>query len=156
MTKSAGAPLARYAAWKRKGDFIFMSGVIAVDASTGSVVAGYDDLPTGIADKLGRTGEISVDVFEGPIAAQSWVVFDRIRSLIEEAGGSMSDVFKLVQYFRDLRDYPVYSRVRKSFFPDDSPVSTVVEVSRMLPGCAVLVEVEATAYLPPQKQPSGS
>lgn len=156
MTKSAGAPLARYAAWKRKGDFIFMSGVIAVDASTGSVVAGYDDLPTGIADKLGRTGEISVDVFEGPIAAQSWVVFDRIRSLIEEAGGSMSDVFKLVQYFRDLRDYPVYSRVRKSFFPDDPPVSTVVEVSRMLPGCAVLVEVEATAYLPPQKQPSGS
>ena len=147
-TPAAGAPLARYAAWKRKGDFVFMSGIIAVDPGTGAVVSGYADLPAGVAEKLGHTGELSVDVFEGPIAAQSWVVFDRIRTLIEEAGGSMSDVFKLVQYFRDLRDYPGYSRVRRSFFPDDPPVSTVVEVSGMLPGRGVLVEVEATAYLP--------
>jgi enamine deaminase RidA (YjgF/YER057c/UK114 family) len=149
MSKFAqAAPLARYAAWKRKGDFIFLSGIIAVDPATGAVVSGYADLPPDIADKLGRTGELSVDVFEGPIVAQSFVVLDRIRSLIEEAGGSMADVFKLVQYFRDLRDYPGYSRVRRSFFPDDPPVSTVVEVSGMLPGRGVLVEVEATAYLP--------
>jgi enamine deaminase RidA (YjgF/YER057c/UK114 family) len=149
MQNSApGAPLARYAAWKRKGDFVFLSGIIAVDPATGSVVSGYADLPPEISHKLGRTGELSVDVFEGPIAAQSFVVLDRIRSLIEEAGGSMTDVFKLVQYFRDLRDYPGYSRVRRSFFPDDPPVSTVVEVSGMLPGSGVLVEVEATAYLP--------
>jgi hypothetical protein len=29
-------------------------------------------------------------------------------------------------------------------------VSTVVEVSRMLPGDSVVVEVEATLYLPPR------
>jgi 2-iminobutanoate/2-iminopropanoate deaminase len=91
---------------------------------------------------------MSVDVKEGPILAQSWWVLDRIRATIEDAGGSMSDVFKLVQYFRDLRDYPHYNRVRKLFFPDDPPVSTVVEVSAMLPDERVLVEVEATAWLP--------
>lgn len=59
----------------------------------------------------------------------------------------MSDVFKLVQYFRDLRHYPAYNRVRSLFCP--APVvSTVVEVSRMLPGDDVLIEVEATAFLP--------
>lgn len=155
MSKSApGAPLARYAAWKRRGDFIFLSGVIAVDAAAGSVVSGYDDLPEDVQRRLGRSGEFSIDVFEGPIAAQSWFVLDRIRVLMEEAGGSMGDVFKLVQYFRDLRDYPGYARVRRLFFPEEPPVSTVVEVSGMLPSRAVLVEVEATAYLPAPRNPS--
>ena len=97
---------------------------------------------------LGRTGEFSVDIKEGPILAQSWVVLDKIRATMEEAGGTIADVFKLVQYFKDLRDYPHYNRVRRQFFPDDPPVSTVVEVSGMLPSPEILVEVEATAYLP--------
>jgi 2-iminobutanoate/2-iminopropanoate deaminase len=58
----------------------------------------------------------------------------------------MRDVFKLVQYFRDLRHYPAYNRIRTLFYPEPA-VSTVVEVSRMLPSDAVLIEVEATAYL---------
>lgn len=147
MSQSA-APLARYAAWKRKGDFVFLSGIIAVDPARLMVVSGYDDIPEAAQQLIGRTGEMSVDVKEGPILAQSWWVLDRIRATIEDAGGSMTDVFKLVQYFRDLRDYPHYNRVRKLFFPDDPPVSTVVQVSAMLPDERVLVEVEATAYLP--------
>ncbi|HUP10070.1 MAG TPA: RidA family protein, partial [Caldimonas sp.] len=95
-----------------------------------------------------RTGEFSTDAREGPILAQSWYVLDRIRLTIEAAGGRMSDVFKLVQYFRDLDHFPHYSRVRKLFFPGEPPASTVVEVSGMLPTPEVLVEVEATAWLP--------
>jgi enamine deaminase RidA (YjgF/YER057c/UK114 family) len=60
----------------------------------------------------------------------------------------MADVIKLVQYFRDLDHFPYYSRVRKLFFPGEPPVSTVVEVSEMLPTAEILIEVEATAYLP--------
>jgi enamine deaminase RidA (YjgF/YER057c/UK114 family) len=145
------APLARYAAWKRKGDFIFLSGVIAVDPGAGKIIRGYVDIPAAAAQAIGRTGEFSVDVKEGPILAQSWVVFDKIRATMHEAGGSMADVFKLVQYFKDLRDYPLYNRVRRQFFPTDPPVSTVVEVSAMLPSPDILVEVEATAWLPERK-----
>ena len=93
------------------------------------------------------TGQMSVDVFEAPIVAQSWFVLNRIREMAQECGGDMKDVVKLVQYFRDLRHYPAYNRVRGLFFPQPV-VSTVVEVSRMLPSDAVLVEVEATAWLP--------
>ena len=60
----------------------------------------------------------------------------------------MADVFKLVQYFKDLRDFPNYNEVRRLFFPDEAPVSTVVEVSGMMPSEDVLIEVEATVYLP--------
>jgi enamine deaminase RidA (YjgF/YER057c/UK114 family) len=144
----AAEPLARYAAWKRKGDFVFLSGVIAVDPKAGRIIRGFDDIPVEAQQSLGRTGEFSVDIKEGPILAQSWVVLDKIRATMEEAGGTIADVFKLVQYFKDLRDYPQYNRVRRQFFPDDPPVSTVVEVSGMLPSPEILVEVEATAYLP--------
>jgi 2-iminobutanoate/2-iminopropanoate deaminase len=140
-------PLAKYAAWKRRGDFIYLSGVIAVNPSLGLIVKNYADIPQEARELLGQTGEFSVDIHEGPIRAQSWYVLNSIKTTIEEAGGQMSDVFKLVQYFTDLRDFPAYSRVRKLFF-SDAPVSTVVEVSGMLPSKDILIEVEATAYLP--------
>lgn len=141
-------PLARYAAWRRAGDFIYLSGVIAVDPAASRIVRGYADIPDEAATLMGRTGEFSSDIKEGPILAQSWYVLDRIRQTIEAAGGQMSDVFKLVQYFKNLDHFPQYSRVRKLFFPGEPPASTVVEVSGMLPTPDILIEVEATAYLP--------
>jgi enamine deaminase RidA (YjgF/YER057c/UK114 family) len=148
---TTGQPLARYAAMKRIGDMVYMSGVIAVDPATSAVVERFDQLPPDVRAQLGETGEMSVDVFQAPVLVQSWVVLDRIRSLAEEAGGSIADVFKLVQYFTDLRDYPLYARVRRLFYPAEPPVSTVVEVSGMLPGRQVRIEVEATAFIPLQR-----
>lgn len=152
MNSTVAAPLAKYAPYKRKGDFIFLSGVIAVDPAAGKIVRGYDDVPHEVSERIGKTGEFSVDFKEAPIRAQSWYVLDRIRATIEAAGGSMADVFKLVQYFRDLRDYPAYSRIRGTFFEGDPPVSTVVQVSAMLPDESILVEVEATAWLPESRR----
>ena len=147
MSKT-GQPLARYAASKRIGDMVYMSGVIAVDPASRRVISSFDQLPAAVREQLGETGEMSVDVFQAPILVQTWFVFDRIRQLAEAEGGSMGDVFKLVQYFTDLRDYPLYNRVRRLFYPGEPPVSTVVEVSGMLPSREVIVEVEATAFIP--------
>ncbi len=149
---STGTPMARYAAARRVGDFVFMSGVVAVNPATRQAVTRYEDLPAEALAPLRHlgyvTGQMSVDVFEAPIVAQSWFVLERIRQLAEEHGGQMSDVVKLVQYFRQLPHYAAYNRVRGLFYPGEPPVSTVVEVSRFLPGDEVLVEVEATMFLP--------
>ena len=141
-------PLARYAAWRRAGDFVFLSGVIAVDPQAGKIVQGYKDIPIEAAIQIGQTGEFSTDYKEGPILAQSWYVLNSIKNTADSAGGQLSDVVKLVQYFRNLDHFPLYSRVRKQFFPGDPPVSTVVEVSAMLPSPDILIEVEATMWLP--------
>jgi len=141
-------PLAKYSAWRRAGDLIFLSGVIAVDPARALIVKGYADIPAEARKLLGETGEFSTDIKEGPILAQSWFVLDRIRATVEAAGGQMGDVFKLVQYFRNLDHFPHYSRVRKLFFTGEPPASTVVEVSAMLPTADILIEVEATAYVP--------
>ena len=141
-------PLARYSPWQRRGDFIFLSGVIAVDPAAGRIIRGFADLPAAIGPTIGQTGELSVDAKDGPILAQSWYVLDRIRATIEDAGGTMADVFKLVQYFKNLNDFPRYNTVRRQFFPGTPPVSTVVEVSAMMPSDDILIEVEATAFCP--------
>jgi enamine deaminase RidA (YjgF/YER057c/UK114 family) len=146
---TVGKPLANYAAWRRAGDWAFLSGVIAVDPGR-SVVTRFDQLPLEARMQLQElgydTGQMSVDVFEAPIVSQSWFVLDRIRGIAAECGGTPASVVRLVQYFRDLRHYPAYNRVRGLFFTEPV-VSTVVEVSRMLPSDEVLVEVEATLYL---------
>ena len=148
---STGTPLANYLAAKRVGNMLYLSGVIAVDPAARKVVTSYNDLPLAAQAQLQTlgyvTGQMSVDIFEAPAAAQSWFVLNRIKDIVEAEGGQMKDVFKLVQYFRDLRHYPAYNRVRGLFCPEPV-VSTVVEVSRMLPNDEVLIEVEATAFLP--------
>lgn len=148
---SVGQPLANYLAWQRHGDWVMMSGVIAVDPASRSVVTRYEQLPERARAELSTlgfvTGQMSVDVFEAPIVAQSWFVLNRIREMATECGADLSRVARLVQYFRDLRHYPAYNRVRGLFFPS-GVVSTVVEVSRMLPTDEVLVEVEATLWAP--------
>lgn len=148
---STGQPLARYSAMKRIGDMVYMSGVIAVDPATRTVVRSFEQLPADVRQQLGETGEMSVDIFQAPVLVQSWFVLNRIRELAEQAGGGMGDVFKLVQYFTDLRDYPLYNRVRRLFYPGEPPVSTVVEVSGMLPSREVRIEVEATAFIPQKR-----
>ncbi|MDP4300791.1 RidA family protein [Leptothrix discophora] len=140
-------PLARYSAFRRCGDWLLLSGVIAVDPAASRIVRGYDDIPPEAQALLGRSHEFSTDWREGPILAQSWYVLDRIRATVESAGARMDQVVKLVQYFRDLDHFPHYSRVRRLFFPGLPPASTVVEVSGMLPSPDILVEVEATVWL---------
>lgn len=149
---STGQPMARYAAARRAGDLVFASGVVAFDAARAAMVQGYDELPPAARDALRGigyvTGQHSVDLYEAPAVAQSWFVLEAIRRIAVAHGGSMADVVKLVQYFRDLRHYPFYNRVRGLFYPGEPPVSTVVEVARFMPGDSALIEVEATLYLP--------
>jgi 2-iminobutanoate/2-iminopropanoate deaminase len=140
-------PLANYLAAKRIGNTIYLSGVIAVDAASGQAITRYDQLDVSARSRLKSlgydTGQLSVDIFEAPTAAQSYTVLARIQALAAEHGAGPEDCARLVQYFRDLRHYPAYNRVRSLFYPA-GVVSTVVEVSRMLPSDEVVIEVEAT------------
>lgn len=147
-----GTPMAHYAAARRAGDFVFVSGVVAVDPARKVIVQSYEELPPHAREQLRGigydTGQMTVDIYEAPAVAQSWFVLDRIRQIAEEHGAQMADAVKLVQYFRDLRHYPFYNRVRSLFYPANPPASTVVEVARFMPADAALIEVEATIHVP--------
>lgn len=108
---------------------------------------GYADIPAEAQALIGRTGEFSTDIKEGPILAQSWWVLDRIRQTVEAAGVDVG----CLQAGAVLPQSGPVSAVQpctQAVFPGESPASTVVEVTGMLPTPDILIEVEATAYLP--------
>lgn len=146
--QDVAAPLSRYAPFRRAGDIVYFSGIVAADPATGRVVAGYQDIPENVRAEIGATGEMSTDSKDGPIAAQSWFVLDNLRKTVAAAGGTLDDVVKLTQYFRDLRDFPIYNRIRTTFFPGEPPASTVIRVVELLPTTDSLLEVEAVAHIP--------
>jgi 2-iminobutanoate/2-iminopropanoate deaminase len=143
-------PLANYAPFRRAGDLVFFAGIIAVDPETKTVIGSYGDLPAEMRSAAGETGEISVDSKDGPITAQAWYIMDSLRRTVAAAGGTLDDVVNLTQYFTDLRDFPVYNRVRAQFF-SVAPASTCVQVAELLPTQVARLEVQATAYIPQEK-----
>jgi enamine deaminase RidA (YjgF/YER057c/UK114 family) len=72
---------------------------------------------------------------------------EALRRTVAAAGGTLNDVVNLVQYFTDLRDFPVYNRIRGEFF-ETPPASTCVQVVELLPNSVTRIEVQATAYIP--------
>ena len=70
MNHSTTQPTARYASHKRFGDYLFCSGVTAVDAS-GAALERYDQLPldarTAVQGLGYDTNQVSVDIYEAPI-----------------------------------------------------------------------------------------
>ena len=115
---------------------------------------------TAAADDLGYSPAIVAEgrrlVFvsgQGPrdlnvdIETQLRQTFERIKSILEAAGGSMNDVVILRSYFVHFgRDLPVFRKVRKEFLSPPYPVSTAVGVTELAPAGNV-IEIEAVAML---------
>jgi enamine deaminase RidA (YjgF/YER057c/UK114 family) len=138
-------PLSHYGPFRRAGDIVHFAGIIATDPALGRVVSSYNDIPAEVARRLGMTGEMSTDSKDGPITVQSWNILEKLKNTVAAAGGSLCDVVKLTQFFRNLRDFPIYNRIRTSFFGENPPASTVVQISELLPNDQSLLEVEAIA-----------
>ena len=73
--------------------------------------------------------------------------FERIKIILEQAGGSMRNLVILRAYFVHFsRDLPVYRKVRKEFLVQPYPASTAVGVTELAPP-GNQIEVEAVAVL---------
>ena len=72
---------------------------------------------------------------------------ERIRAIVEQAGGSMKNIVILRSYFVHLsRDLPLYRKVRKEYLAKPYPASTAVGVTELaVPG--LQIEIEAVAVL---------
>ncbi len=103
----------------RAGDWVFVSGVTAID-------------------KLGQ-------VLNAGIEEQTRQVLQTIRGILEGAGCEMSDVVKTTVWLEDPRDFWSFNRVYAEFFPSDAPARSTLQSGLML-DCKV--EIEALAYKP--------
>jgi 2-iminobutanoate/2-iminopropanoate deaminase len=115
-------PFSHYTDAVRVDDLLFVSGCIAVDGG-GNLVGGED------------------------VVAQTRQVFANLEAILDAVGATFADVAKVTVFLVDIADRARINPVRKEFFGETRPASTLVEVgSLVLPGAKV--EIELVARIP--------
>jgi reactive intermediate/imine deaminase len=114
-------PLSHYTDAVRGGDTLWISGMLAFD-SDGSIVGGAD------------------------VVAQTEQVFRNLELVLRHCGAEFENVVKVVVYLIDVSARPAINEVRKRYFGDARPASTLVEVAALAHPEA-LVEIEAVAHV---------
>ena len=106
--------------------------------------------------KVGNTlfiaGQVALDeglrlVGPGDAEAQARQTWKNIQTVVEAAGGKITDVVRVTTFVVDLDDLEAIHSVRREFFPEgDYPTATVVQAAKLgLPG--LLLETEAFAII---------
>ncbi len=114
----------------------------------GSYSHGYT-VDFGDSEMIFTTGQIGLDkegnvVFPEDITKQTEFVFESLGKILSEADASFEDVVKAVIYVTDMNLFSEISKVRNKYFKNSEPVSTLVEVSRLVKdGCHVEIELVA-------------
>lgn len=105
------------------GEFVYLSGQIALDPATGRIV-------------------------EGGIAAQTRQVFANLATVLDAAGLGFADAVKVGVFLSDMADFAEMNEVYASVFPEPFPARTTIAVAGMPPGAAV--EIDLIAVRPQQ------
>jgi 2-iminobutanoate/2-iminopropanoate deaminase len=115
-TPNAPQAIGPYSQAIRSGNFLFVSGQIAIDPQT-------------------------ADIIEGDIEAQTEQVLKNITAIIDAAGMSLQEVVKCTCFLKDMNDFVKFNGVYENYFGEILPARETVEVSRLPKD--VLVEVSA-------------
>ena len=117
-TEKAPAAIGPYSQAVEVNGVIYTSGMIPVVPATGAIV-------------------------EGDIADQTRQVFENLTALLEAAGSGLDRIVKTTVFIKDMNDFAKINEVYASFFQDDFPARSCVEVSRLPKDVQIEVEVIA-------------
>ena len=110
---------------------------------------------SGVEAPSGRTvyvsGQVSLDadgnvVGEGDIKLQTETVLELVKTVVGEAGGGMEDIVKVTVFITDMGLYDEIHEVRRRYFEEPYPASSMVEVSALIDP-RLLIEIEAVAVI---------
>src|SRR5262249_32013201 len=84
----------------------FLSGQIALDPSSGQIIA-------------------------GGIAAQTERVLENLKAVLESCGSSVTRVVKTTVYLTDMREFAAMNEVYARYFPSNPPARATIEAARL-------------------------
>lgn len=120
-TKNAPAPIGPYSQAVEAGGFLFCSGQIPLDPSTGQVLTG----------SVGEQAELSMK---------------NVGAVLTEAGLDYANIVKTTIFLTDMGDFPAVNEVYGKYFKSEAPARSTVAVAGLPRG--VKVEIEVTARRP--------
>ena len=115
---SAPAAIGTYSQAIASGQFVFMSGQIPLDPGT-------------------------MEIVDGDFEARARQVFDNLKAVAEEAGGSLDQIVKLTIYLTDLDNFATVNSVMTDYFQEPYPARAALGVASLPKGA----DVEAEAIL---------
>ena len=119
-----GEPVGPFSRAVRIGDTLFVAGTSAITHQTGPIW----DRP------------LAID-FE----TQARQTFDNVKKVMEDAGGTMADIYKITMLLKDRKYFEQISAIRAEYLPEKAYVSTGFITDLMRDD--MLIEIDAEAYL---------
>ncbi|NLN69321.1 MAG: RidA family protein [Chloroflexi bacterium] len=120
-TDKAPKAIGPYSVGVTTGTMVFTAGQLPVDPTTGKIV-------------------------EGGVQAQTKQALSNLRAVLEAAGSSLEQVVKTTVFLQDMAEFALMNEVYATFFTDNYPARSAVQVAALPLGAAV--EIEAVALLP--------
>jgi aminoacrylate peracid reductase len=120
IPKDSAPPIAPYSPGIKAGNAVYVSGIVALDGQ----------------GKIIGTGDVK---------AQTRAVLDAIKSILEAAGGKLSDITFNTIILKDFADYKAMNEVYAEYFPKEPPARYCIKASLVRE--EFLVEIASIAHL---------
>lgn len=119
-TSEAPAAIGPYSQAVRSGNFLFCSGQIPLDPKSGQIVS-------------------------GDIATETRRVLDNIGAVLKAEGLAFQNIVKTTIFLTDLGDFQTVNEVYGSYFKQQPPARSTVQVAALPKGAKVEIEAIALA-----------
>ena len=130
-SSSAPEPVGLYPHARRVGNLLFLSGVGPRKKGT-KVIPGVE---------LDDDGNIT----RYDIEAQCRSVFDNVRTIVEDAGSSWTQIVDVTVFLTNMDDdFKTYNRIYAEYIADNQPCRTTVEVNKLPTAIAIELKCIAT------------
>ncbi|GHV39259.1 reactive intermediate/imine deaminase [Synergistales bacterium] len=118
-TEKAPKAIGPYSQAVWAGNVLFLSGQIGLVPETGKII-------------------------EGGTLAQAEQIFKNIGAILESQNLGFKDIVKVTVFGMDIKEFPDVNKLYATFFPENPPARSFVQVSALPAGAAI--EIEVVAY----------
>jgi 2-iminobutanoate/2-iminopropanoate deaminase len=124
-----------------------MKRIVSTDDAPAAVGAYSQATATG--DLIFTAGQIPLTpdgdpLDDAPIADQTEQALDNLAAVLDEAGANMTDVLKVTAFLEDIDDFEAMNETYATYFDDEPPARSAVEVAALPKGVGVEIEAVAT------------
>ena len=118
-THNAPKAIGPYSQAVRQGNLIFTAGQLGIDPTTGNLVV-------------------------GDVKDETQQALTNIMKILESENCSMNNILKTTVFLRDMNDFTSMNEVYATFFPENPPARSTVQVAALPKNAAVEIEVIAS------------